>query len=61
MCQHCECATSHQTIGQMFDSHNCNIVEMFNLHSCNLVEIVIIFLADVMLLLDEIHPLVGCS
>jgi len=39
----------HQTIGQMFDLRNCNIVEMFNLHSCNLVEIIIIFLADVML------------
>jgi hypothetical protein len=46
--QHCECATCHQTTGQMFDLHNCNIVEMFNLHSCNLVEIVIIFLVDVM-------------
>jgi hypothetical protein len=38
----------HQTIGQMFNLHNYNIVEMFNLHNCNLVEIVIIFLADVM-------------
>jgi hypothetical protein len=45
MCQHCECATCHQTIGQ----HSCNIVEMFNLHSYNLVEIVIISLVDVML------------
>jgi len=42
-------APCHQTIGQMFDLRNCNIVEMFNLHSCNLVEIIIIFLADVML------------
>jgi hypothetical protein len=48
-CQHCECATCHQTTGQMFDLHSYNIVEMFNLHSCNLVEIVIIFLANVML------------
>ncbi len=48
-CQHCECATCHQIIGQMFDLHNYNIVEMFNSHSCSLVEIVIIFLVDVML------------
>jgi hypothetical protein len=47
-CQHYECATCHQTMGQMFNLHNCNIVEMFNLHSCNLVEIVIIFLANAM-------------
>jgi hypothetical protein len=37
-CQHYECAMCHQTIGQMF-----------NLHNYNLVEIVIIFLANVML------------
>jgi hypothetical protein len=38
----------HQTIGQMFDLHNCNTIEMLNLHSCNIIEIAIIFLADVM-------------
>ncbi len=48
-CQHCECATCHQTNSQMFDLHSGNIVEMFNLHNCNLVEIVIIFLVNVML------------
>jgi hypothetical protein len=49
MCQHCGCATCHQTTNQLLDLHNCNIVEMFNLHNYNLVEILIIFLANIML------------
>jgi hypothetical protein len=43
-----ECATCHQTTGQMFNLHSCNIVKMFNLYSCSLVAIVILFLVNVM-------------
>jgi hypothetical protein len=28
MCQHCGCATCHETIGQNFNLQNCNLVEI---------------------------------